>query len=124
MIEQGKNKRQEIKMLNRKLLEISGVLNVESFDSEEFLLETECGFLTCAGRICILRISTWSKGLWRLKGLSTKWLTWMQAPATSRRDSSVSCSSEPEYAISNAVDDVCLRLHAGRYARYVSGRLR
>ena len=41
MIEQGKTKRQEIKMLNRKILEISGVRNVESFDSEEFLLETE-----------------------------------------------------------------------------------
>lgn len=49
MIDHGKTKRQEIKMLNRKLLEISGVINVESFDSEEFLLETECGFLTITG---------------------------------------------------------------------------
>ncbi|BFH10423.1 sporulation protein YabP [Paenibacillus thiaminolyticus] len=42
-------KRQEIKMVNRKLLEISGVSKVESFDSEEFLLDTECGFLTIRG---------------------------------------------------------------------------
>ena len=49
MIEPNKPKRHEIKMLNRKILEISGVANVESFDSEEFLLETECGFLTIRG---------------------------------------------------------------------------
>lgn len=46
---EANHKRQEIKMLNRKLLEITGVLHVESFDSETFLLETECGFLTIAG---------------------------------------------------------------------------
>jgi len=50
MIDQGKMKRQEVKMLNRKLLELSGVLNVDSFDSEEFLLETECGFLAIKGQ--------------------------------------------------------------------------
>ena len=45
MIDQGKGqRRQEVKMLNRKVLEITGVTNVESFDNEEFLLETELGF--------------------------------------------------------------------------------
>jgi sporulation protein YabP len=43
-------KHQEIRMLNRKTLDISGVSNVESFDNEEFLLETECGFLAVRGQ--------------------------------------------------------------------------
>ncbi|WP_239618999.1 sporulation protein YabP [Cohnella mopanensis] len=43
-------KQQEVRMLNRKSLDISGVSNVESFDNEEFLLETECGFLTVRGQ--------------------------------------------------------------------------
>ncbi|GLX71465.1 sporulation protein YabP [Paenibacillus glycanilyticus] len=51
MVEQNKGqKRQEVKMLNRKLLEITGVLNVESFDSEEFLLDTDLGFLMIKGQ--------------------------------------------------------------------------
>lgn len=51
MIEINKStvKHQEVKMVNRKLLEISGVSKVEGFDSEEFLLDTECGFLTIRG---------------------------------------------------------------------------
>lgn len=50
-MEQGKSvKHQEIRMLNRKSLDISGVNNVESFDNEEFLLDTECGFLTVRGQ--------------------------------------------------------------------------
>lgn len=50
-MEQGKGvKHQEVRMLNRKALDISGVNNVESFDNEEFLLDTECGFLTVRGQ--------------------------------------------------------------------------
>ena len=40
----------EIVMVNRNTLEVSGVINVESFDSEEFLLNTECGYLGIRGR--------------------------------------------------------------------------
>lgn len=68
MIDQVKNKRQEIKMLNRKLLEISGVLNVESFDSEEFLLETECGFLTITGQNLHIKNLTLEQGLVAIEG--------------------------------------------------------
>ncbi|WP_274365909.1 sporulation protein YabP [Paenibacillus thermotolerans] len=50
MVDHGKSKRQEIHLLNRRLLEVSGVLNVDSFDSEEFLLETELGFLNVKGQ--------------------------------------------------------------------------
>ncbi|PAD19728.1 sporulation protein YabP [Terribacillus saccharophilus] len=39
----------DIKMFNRKELEISGVKEVDSFDSEEFLLQTEMGYMIIRG---------------------------------------------------------------------------
>ncbi|MFD0698916.1 sporulation protein YabP [Paenibacillus sp. GCM10027628] len=63
------NKRQEIKMLNRKLLEISGVLNVESFDSEEFLLETEMGYLMIRGQNLHIKNLSLEQGLVAIEGL-------------------------------------------------------
>jgi len=50
MADPGKGKRQEIRLLNRRLLEITGVMNVDSFDSEAFMLETELGFLQVKGQ--------------------------------------------------------------------------
>lgn len=67
--EPGKVKRQEIKMLNRKLLEVSGVMNVESFDSEEFLLETECGFLMIKGQNLHIKNLNLEHGLVAIEGL-------------------------------------------------------
>ncbi|MCY9662803.1 sporulation protein YabP [Paenibacillus chondroitinus] len=63
------NKRQEIKMLNRKLLEISGVLNVDSFDSEEFLLETEMGYLMIKGQNLHIKNLSLEQGLVAIEGL-------------------------------------------------------
>ncbi len=45
-----KSKRHEIKMLNRKSLEVSGVLDVCSFHSEAFHLESECGHMVIKGQ--------------------------------------------------------------------------
>lgn len=39
----------DVKMIGRKTLEITGVKQVESFDNEEFLLETTMGFLAIRG---------------------------------------------------------------------------
>ncbi|WP_054637349.1 sporulation protein YabP [Thalassobacillus sp. C254] len=39
----------DITLKGRKTLEISGVKEVESFDNEEFLLETELGYLSIRG---------------------------------------------------------------------------
>lgn len=64
----GKVKRQEIKMLNRKLLEVSGVLNVESFDNEEFLLETECGYLMIKGQNLHIKNLSLEQGLVAIEG--------------------------------------------------------
>lgn len=68
MVDQVKMKRQEIKMLNRKLLEISGVMKVESFDSEEFLLETECGFLMIKGQNLHIKNLSLEQGLVAIEG--------------------------------------------------------
>ncbi|MBW7457099.1 sporulation protein YabP [Paenibacillus sepulcri] len=70
MIDQGKGqKRQEIKMLNRKILEITGVMNVESFDVEEFLLETELGFLAIRGQNLHMKHLSLEQGLVAIEGL-------------------------------------------------------
>lgn len=48
-MEQVKMKRHEVKMLNRKLLEITGIIGVKSFHSEAFLLDSECGHILIKG---------------------------------------------------------------------------
>jgi sporulation protein YabP len=68
MPEPGKVKRQEIKMLNRKLLEVSGVLNVESFDSEHFVLETDSGFLSIRGENLHIKNLSLEQGLVAIEG--------------------------------------------------------
>ncbi|WP_028560715.1 sporulation protein YabP [Paenibacillus pinihumi] len=69
MNDQAKTKRQELKMLNRKLLEISGVSNVESFDNEEFLLDTDCGFLAIKGQNLHIKHLNLEQGLVAIEGL-------------------------------------------------------
>lgn len=69
VMEPNKVKRQEVKMLNRKLLELSGVTNLESFDSEEFLLETEVGFLTIKGQNLHIKNLNLEQGLVAIEGL-------------------------------------------------------
>lgn len=39
----------EVVMVGRNTLDITGVVSVESFDTEEFLLHTECGYLGIRG---------------------------------------------------------------------------
>lgn len=70
MVEQSKGqKRQEVKMHNRKLLEITGAVNVESFDTEEFLLETELGFLTIKGQNLHIKHLSLEQGIVVIEGL-------------------------------------------------------
>lgn len=69
MVEPSKTKRQEVRMVNRKELEISGVLNVESFDAEEFLLETECGVLTVSGQNLHIKTLNLEQGFVAIEGM-------------------------------------------------------
>lgn len=69
MMDSGKVKRQEIKMLNRKVMEVSGVINVDSFDNEEFLLETECGYLAIKGSNLHIKNLSLEQGLVAIEGM-------------------------------------------------------
>jgi sporulation protein YabP len=46
---QREHKEHQVKIKNRKELEITGVKEVDSFDNEEFLLQTEMGYLVVRG---------------------------------------------------------------------------
>ena len=50
MVEETYGTRHDLVMPNRKALEVTGVIRVDSFDSEEFLLNTDCGFLGTRGQ--------------------------------------------------------------------------
>lgn len=69
MIDQGKGKQHDLRMQNRKQLDISGVQNVESFDSEEFLLQTELGHLTIRGQNLHIKNLSLEEGLLSIEGL-------------------------------------------------------
>ncbi|RUT27732.1 sporulation protein YabP [Paenibacillus zeisoli] len=69
MNDQGRGKLQEVHMHNRKLLEISGVNNVESFDSEEFQLKTELGHLTIRGQNLHIKNLSLEQGLLAIEGV-------------------------------------------------------
>ena len=58
----------DIVMRSRKLLEITGVKQVESFDSEEFLLETTMGYLAIRGQNLQMKNLDVDKGIVSIKG--------------------------------------------------------
>jgi sporulation protein YabP len=68
MNEDLKHKPHEIVCKNRNLLEVSGVVGVESFDSEEFLLETQCGFLGIRGHELHIKSLNLENGLVAIEG--------------------------------------------------------
>ncbi|MFD3448318.1 sporulation protein YabP [Microbacteriaceae bacterium 4G12] len=58
----------DVIMRGRRLLDITGVKQVESFDSEEFLLETVMGFLTIRGQNLQMKNLDVEKGIVSIKG--------------------------------------------------------
>lgn len=58
----------DISMKGRRLLDISGVKQVESFDNEEFLLETVMGFLSVRGQNLQMKNLDVDKGIVSIKG--------------------------------------------------------
>lgn len=69
MIDQGRSKQHDLRMNNRKALDITGVKNVESFDSEEFLLQTELGHLTIRGQNLHIKNLSLEEGILSIEGL-------------------------------------------------------
>ena len=59
---------QQVKLFNRKTLEISGVKEVDSFDNEEFLLETTLGYLIVRGQNLQLKNLDVKEGNVSIKG--------------------------------------------------------
>lgn len=58
----------QLKINNRKLLEITGVREVDSFDNEEFLLETVMGYLIIRGHNLQLKNLDVNEGIVSIKG--------------------------------------------------------
>lgn len=58
----------DLVMRGRKTLEITGVKQVESFDNEEFLLETVMGFLAIKGQNLQMKKLDVDKGIVSIKG--------------------------------------------------------
>ncbi len=58
----------DVIMRGRRLLDITGVKQVESFDNEEFLLETVMGFLAIKGENLQMKNLDVDKGIVSIKG--------------------------------------------------------
>src|SRR6476659_5684183 len=58
----------DLVMRGRRVLDITGVKQVESFDNEEFLLETSMGFLAIRGQNLQMKNLDVDKGIVSIKG--------------------------------------------------------
>lgn len=57
-----------VRINNRKEMEINGVKEIDSFDNEEFLLETNMGYLIVRGQNLQLKNLNVEEGLVQIKG--------------------------------------------------------
>lgn len=62
-------RKHEIILLDREHLQVTGVSDVESFDSEEFLLNTELGFLNIHGQNLHIRTLDLEQGKVIIEGV-------------------------------------------------------
>ncbi|MDQ0228513.1 sporulation protein YabP [Metabacillus niabensis] len=67
-VNKGPNLEHDVIMKGRKLIEITGVKQVESFDSEEFLLDTVMGALAIRGQNLQMKNLDVDKGVVSIKG--------------------------------------------------------
>jgi len=70
-MEERKHKisKHEIILIDRENLQVTGVKDVESFDSEEFLLSTEFGYLNIRGENLHIRNLNLEQGLVSIEGV-------------------------------------------------------
>ncbi|MFD2170686.1 sporulation protein YabP [Tumebacillus lipolyticus] len=59
----------EVILRNRQNLELTGVLNVESFDAQEFVLKTQYGFLAIRGENLHIKTLNLENGIVAIEGL-------------------------------------------------------
>ncbi|MRG88183.1 sporulation protein YabP [Salinibacillus xinjiangensis] len=65
---QREHQEHQVKIVNRRELEITGVKEVDSFDNEEFLLQTNLGFLVVRGENLHMKNLDVEQGLVAIKG--------------------------------------------------------
>ncbi|WP_048601118.1 sporulation protein YabP [Rubeoparvulum massiliense] len=65
----AQQKQHEVMIVGRKKMEITGVIHVESFDSDEFLVETVAGFLSVQGENLHIKTLSLDQGLLAIEGL-------------------------------------------------------
>ncbi len=66
--ERSQQKEHELKLVNRRKLEIKGVEDVDSFDTEEFLLKTTQGYLVIQGHNLHMKNLSVDQGLLTIQG--------------------------------------------------------
>ena len=64
-----KNLSHEIILVDRESLQITGVKDVDSFDSEEFLLDTEYGYLSINGKNLHIKVLNLDQGTVIIEGV-------------------------------------------------------
>ncbi|RPF51210.1 sporulation protein YabP [Aquisalibacillus elongatus] len=66
--ERQNEKDHELKLINRRRLELRGVKDVDSFDTEEFLLQTTLGYLVVRGENLHMKNLNVEEGLLTIQG--------------------------------------------------------
>lgn len=96
----------DIIMRGRRVIDITGVKQVESFDSEEFLLETVMGFLTIRGQNLQMKNLDVEKGVVSIKGKIHEMLYIDENQGEKTKGFLVSCLNESNNSVVyNAFDD-------------------
>ena len=86
MNEQGLNIAHEVKLIDRSILSISGVNKIISFDSSEFLLESNMGPIHIIGESLELQSLDTHDGVIRIKG-KISGFTYMDKPGKKKEES-------------------------------------
>lgn len=89
----------DVIMRGRKTLDITGVKQVESFDNEEFLLETVMGYLAIRGQNLQMKNLDVDKGIVSIKGKIFDLVYLEDHQEIKLRDSLASCSNESNSTI-------------------------
>ncbi|TFB21030.1 sporulation protein YabP [Filobacillus milosensis] len=66
--ERDRERDHELKLVNRRRMELTGVKDVDSFDTEEFLLQTTLGYLVVRGENLHMKNLNVEEGLLTIQG--------------------------------------------------------
>lgn len=95
----------DVIMRGRRLLDITGVKQVESFDNEEFLLETVMGFLAIRGQNLQMKNLDVDKGIVSIKGRYLTLFILTIRMEIKLKASLASCSDDTDHSICDYAGD-------------------